>query len=162
VSIRWPKKLKKEGNVFILFFYGLTLEGKFMSLLKFFCYLNMYLKLYLRLKFLGLHNYFFHKLYVLLRFSCLICMGVVAHHIFFNLFGLFFVQMISMEYLVDLLVLHLRFRNMRQRKYIEICHIFSKICGTSYLNLENISIVKHLKYLNIWYIIFFLNLMENI
>jgi hypothetical protein len=70
VSIRWPKKLKKEGNVFILFFYGLTLEGKFMSLLKFFCYLNMYLKLYLRLKFLGLNNYFF--------INSMFCLGLVA------------------------------------------------------------------------------------
>jgi hypothetical protein len=36
-----------------------------------------------------------------------------------------------------------------------------KICGTSYLNLENIWTVKHLKCLNIWYIIFF-NVIENI
>jgi hypothetical protein len=35
-----------------------------------------------------------HKLYILLMFSCLICMDVVAHHIFFDLFDLFF-------YLVD-------------------------------------------------------------
>jgi hypothetical protein len=62
-----------------------------MSLLKLFFYcLDVYLKLYLRLKFLGFHNYFLHKLYVLLRFNCLICMDVVAHHIFFDLYGLFF------------------------------------------------------------------------
>jgi hypothetical protein len=60
-----------------------------MSLLKFFYCLDAYLKLYLRLKFLGFHNYFFAKLYVLLRFSCLIYMDVVAHHIFFNLYGFF-------------------------------------------------------------------------
>jgi hypothetical protein len=60
-----------------------------MSLLNFF-YLDVYLKLYLRLKFLGFHNHFFHKLYILLRFSCLICMDFVAHYIFFNLYGLDF------------------------------------------------------------------------
>jgi hypothetical protein len=48
----------------------------------------MYLKLYLRLKFLGFHNHFLHKLYVLLRFSCIICMYFVAHYIFFILYGL--------------------------------------------------------------------------
>jgi hypothetical protein len=48
-----------------------------MQLLKLFCCLDVYLKLYLRLKFLGFHNHFFHKLYVLLRFSCLICMVFV-------------------------------------------------------------------------------------
>jgi hypothetical protein len=52
-----------------------------MSLLKFF-YLDVYLKLYLRLSFLGFHNHFFHQLYILLRFSCLICMDFVAHYIF--------------------------------------------------------------------------------
>jgi hypothetical protein len=50
----------------------------------------VYLKLYLILKFLEFHNYFLHKLYILLRFSCLICMDVVAHHIFFALYGSFF------------------------------------------------------------------------
>jgi hypothetical protein len=50
----------------------------------------MYLKLYLRLKFLWFHNHFFHKLYVLLRFSCLICMDFIAHYIFFDLYGLVF------------------------------------------------------------------------
>jgi hypothetical protein len=50
-----------------------------MSLLKFF------------LLFRGFHNYFLHELYVLLRFSCLICMDFVAHYIFFDLYGLFFV-----------------------------------------------------------------------
>jgi hypothetical protein len=33
---------------------------------------------------------FFHKLYVLLMFSCLICMDFVAHYIFFDLYGLVF------------------------------------------------------------------------
>jgi hypothetical protein len=37
-----------------------------MPLLKCFCCLDVYLKLYLRLKFLGFHNHFFHKLYILL------------------------------------------------------------------------------------------------
>jgi hypothetical protein len=50
----------------------------------------VYLKLYLILIFLGFHSHFLHKLYVLLRFSCLICMDFVAHYIFFDLFGLFF------------------------------------------------------------------------
>jgi hypothetical protein len=48
----------------------------------------VYLKLYLRLKFLRFHNYFFHKLYALLRFSCVICMDFVAHYIFFSLYGI--------------------------------------------------------------------------
>jgi hypothetical protein len=61
-----------------------------MSLLKFFCCLDVYLKLYLGLKFLGFHNHFFHKLYILLRFSCLICMDFVARYIFFDLYGLVF------------------------------------------------------------------------
>jgi hypothetical protein len=61
-----------------------------MSLLKFFYFLDVYLKLYLRLKFLGFHNHFFYKLYVLLRFSYLICIDFVAHYIFFDLYDLFF------------------------------------------------------------------------
>jgi hypothetical protein len=60
-----------------------------MSLVKVFCFLDVYLKLYLRLKFLGFHNHFLHKL-CLLRFSCLIYIVVVAHLIFFDLYGLFF------------------------------------------------------------------------
>jgi hypothetical protein len=53
------KKLKKiGGEVLISFFGGLTLDGKSMSLFKFFC-LDVYLKLYLRLKFLGFYNQFF-------------------------------------------------------------------------------------------------------
>jgi hypothetical protein len=59
-----------------------------MSLLKFVCCLDVYLKLYQRLKFLRFRNYFFHKLYILLRFSCVICMNFVAHYIFFSLYGL--------------------------------------------------------------------------
>jgi hypothetical protein len=61
-----------------------------MTLLKFFCYLDVYLKLYLRLKFLVFHNHFFHKLYVLLRFSCLIYIDFIAHYIFFDLYDLVF------------------------------------------------------------------------
>jgi hypothetical protein len=48
-----------------------------MTLLQFFYYLDADFKLYLRLNFLGFHNHFFHKFYVLLRFCCLICMDVV-------------------------------------------------------------------------------------
>jgi hypothetical protein len=48
----------------------------------------VYLKLYLRLKFLWFYNHFFHNLYVLLRFNCFICMDFVAHYIFFSLYGL--------------------------------------------------------------------------
>jgi hypothetical protein len=59
-----------------------------MLLLKFVYCLDVYLKLFLRLMFLGFHNHFFHKLYVLLRFSCVICMDFVAHYIFFGLYGL--------------------------------------------------------------------------
>jgi hypothetical protein len=61
-----------------------------MAFLSFFYCLDVYLKLYLRLKFLGFHNHFFHKLYVLVRFSCLICMDFVAHYIFFDVYGLVF------------------------------------------------------------------------
>jgi hypothetical protein len=68
----------------------LTLEVKSIPLLKFFNCLDVYLKLYLRLKFVGFHNYFFHKLYVLLMFSCLICMDFVTHYIFLDLYGLIF------------------------------------------------------------------------
>jgi hypothetical protein len=50
----------------------------------------VYLKLYLRLKFLVFHNHFFEKLYVLLRLSCLICMDFIAHYIFFDLYALVF------------------------------------------------------------------------
>jgi hypothetical protein len=60
-----------------------------MSLLKFFC-LDVYSKIYSRLMFLGFHTYFLHKLYVLFRFNCLICMDVVPHHIFFDLYGLLY------------------------------------------------------------------------
>jgi hypothetical protein len=79
-----------------------------MSLLKFFCWLDVYLKLYLRLKFLRFHNHFFHKLYVLLRFSCLICMDFVTHHIFFDLYGLVF-------YLDDLYGVFSRFISSRSK-----------------------------------------------
>jgi hypothetical protein len=37
-----------------------------------------------------IYIYILYKLYVLLRFSCLICMDVVAHYIFFDLYGLIF------------------------------------------------------------------------
>jgi hypothetical protein len=61
-----------------------------MSFFKF-CYcLDVYLKLYLRSKFSGFYNHFLNKLYILLMFSCLIYMDVVAHHLFFDLYGLFF------------------------------------------------------------------------
>jgi hypothetical protein len=61
-----------------------------MALLQFFCYLDVYLKPYLTLKFLGFHNHFFHKLYVLLWFNCLICIDFASHYIFFDLYGLVF------------------------------------------------------------------------
>jgi hypothetical protein len=73
----------------------------------------VYFKLYLRLKFLGFHNHFPHKLYVLLMFSCLICLDFVAHYIFFDLYGSIF----CLDDLVDLLVLYLRFRNRREKIY---------------------------------------------
>jgi hypothetical protein len=41
-----------------------------MTLLKFFCCLDMYLKLYLRLKFLGFHNHFF--------INSMFCIGLVV------------------------------------------------------------------------------------
>jgi hypothetical protein len=50
----------------------------------------VYLKLYLRLKFIEFHNHFLHKLYVMLRFNCPVCMDFVAHYIFFDLYSLVF------------------------------------------------------------------------
>jgi hypothetical protein len=41
---------------------------------------------------------------------------------------------------MNLLVLDLRFRNRREQKYINMLY-FYKICGTSYLNLENIFVM---------------------
>jgi hypothetical protein len=49
-----------------------------MPFLKFVCCLDVHLKLYLRLKFLGFRNHFFHKLYILLRISCVICLDFIA------------------------------------------------------------------------------------
>jgi hypothetical protein len=50
----------------------------------------VYLKLCLRLKFLGFHYHFFlHKLYVLLGLTCFICMDFIDHYVFFDLYGLF-------------------------------------------------------------------------
>jgi hypothetical protein len=53
------KNWNKRGEVLIFFFEGLTLEGKSMPFVQFCCCLNVYLKLYLRLKFLRFHNCFF-------------------------------------------------------------------------------------------------------
>jgi hypothetical protein len=44
---------------------------------------------------------------------------------------------------VDLLVLDLRFRNRREKKYIEICYMFSKFRN-----------MREKIYRNMWYIIF--------
>jgi hypothetical protein len=52
------KNWKMSGEVLISFFWELTLEGKSMLLIKFYCCLDVYLKLYLRLKFLGFCNHF--------------------------------------------------------------------------------------------------------
>jgi hypothetical protein len=38
------------------------------------------------------YSFFLHKLYVLRRFSYLICMDVVAYHILFDMYGLFLVR----------------------------------------------------------------------
>jgi hypothetical protein len=57
-----------------------------MPLIKFFCCLDVYLKLYLI--FLGFVIIIF---YINSRFSFLICMDVVSHYIFFDLYDLFFV-----------------------------------------------------------------------
>jgi hypothetical protein len=64
-----------------------------------------------------------HKLYVLVMFSCVIFMDVVAHLIFFYLFGLIFCLDALYGVLVDLLVLDLRFRNRRKKIYRNV--IFS-------------------------------------
>jgi hypothetical protein len=45
------QKIEKSGGGFDFIFLGVALEGKSMPLLKFFCCLDVYLKLYLRLKF---------------------------------------------------------------------------------------------------------------
>jgi hypothetical protein len=65
------KKLEKEVGGFDFIFYGLTVEGKSMPLLKFFCCLDVYLKLYLRLKFLVFHNHFF-------LINYMFCLGLVV------------------------------------------------------------------------------------
>jgi hypothetical protein len=84
----------------------------------------VYLKLYLRLKFLGFHKHFLYKLYVLVMFSCIICINIVAHLIFFDLYGLFYFCLdVLYGVLVDLLVLDPRFRNKREKIYRNV--IFS-------------------------------------
>jgi hypothetical protein len=57
-SFGGQEKLKGEGGLSSFFLNGLFLEGKSMSLLKFFCFLGVYLKLCLRSKVnLGFHKY---------------------------------------------------------------------------------------------------------
>jgi hypothetical protein len=58
-----------------------------MPLIKFCCCLEVYLKLYLRLKLSRVNGLFLHNLHVLFVFSCLICMDLLAPLIFFNLYG---------------------------------------------------------------------------
>jgi hypothetical protein len=57
-----------------------------MPLIKFFCCLDVYLKLYLMLKLSSVNGLFLHNLHVLFLFSCLICTDLVAPLIFFNLY----------------------------------------------------------------------------
>jgi hypothetical protein len=58
MSVRWPGKIEEGGGFTSFFLNGLFLEGKFISLLKFFCCLGVYLKLCLRSKVnLGFHKY---------------------------------------------------------------------------------------------------------
>jgi hypothetical protein len=60
LSVRWPRNFKKEGEDFdFILFYGLAIEGKSMLLVKFFCCLHVYLKLYLRLKLSRVNRHFF-------------------------------------------------------------------------------------------------------
>jgi hypothetical protein len=59
MSIRWPRKIEKEGGKVLISFFlnGLFLDGKSISLIKFFCCLFVYLKLCLRSKVnLGFHK----------------------------------------------------------------------------------------------------------
>jgi hypothetical protein len=52
--------LKKRGKVLNLFLiWGLAIEGKSMPLIKFFCCLDVYLKLYLRLKLSRVNGLFY-------------------------------------------------------------------------------------------------------
>jgi hypothetical protein len=80
------KQTRKRGEIFY-FIFCLTLKGKSISLLKFFLLFRCVFEAIFKLKFLGFRNHFLHKLYVLLRFSCIICMYVIAHHILFDLYG---------------------------------------------------------------------------
>jgi hypothetical protein len=60
MSVRWPGKIEKQGGKVLISFFlnGLFLEGKCISLLKFFCCLGVYLRLCLRSKVnLGFHKY---------------------------------------------------------------------------------------------------------
>jgi hypothetical protein len=52
LSVRWPGKIEKRGGKVLISFFleGLLLEGKSMSMLKFFCCLGVYLKVCLKLK----------------------------------------------------------------------------------------------------------------
>jgi hypothetical protein len=58
-----------------------------MPLIKLFCCLDVYLKLYSRLKLSRVNGLFLQNLHVLFVFSCLIYMDLVAPRIFFNLYG---------------------------------------------------------------------------
>jgi hypothetical protein len=61
-----------------------------MTLLKFLLLFRCVFEAIFKIKVCRFDNHFFHKLYVLLRFSCLIFMDFVGHYIFFNLYGLVF------------------------------------------------------------------------
>jgi hypothetical protein len=64
VCLYGGKKIEKEGG-------GGTLDSNSMPLLKFFCSLNVYLKLYLRLKCLRFHKHLF-------CINSMFCLGLVA------------------------------------------------------------------------------------
>jgi hypothetical protein len=88
---------------------------------------------------LGFHKHSLHKLHVLVVFSYLICMDLVATLIFFNLFDLFFRCFYGV--LVDFLVLDLE---IGERKYIKtiifslkyvVSHIFNPMANINIYNI---------------------------
>jgi hypothetical protein len=67
----------------------LTLDGKSMHCFSFLLFRWVFEAIF-KVKFSRVsESFFLHKLYVLVRFSCVICMGVVAHLIFFDLYEIF-------------------------------------------------------------------------
>jgi hypothetical protein len=76
LSVRWPGKIEKQGGkVFISFFLqGSLLEGKSISLPKFFLFRCVFEAMLMVKVNLGLHKLFWHKVHVCFR--CLVIVFV--------------------------------------------------------------------------------------